>query len=527
MFIVLIIAQINNFMKIGIHVFFLFLIINLHLFAQDDDGAVRVEYEARADVFQLVPCGEKGVLMFYESAKQPDQSNKSWVFVFYDIKLNPLWSKEIPVLKELSYTDFYLNENELYLAFQNLAKSRSDEHNFQLVNIKLSNSGFEVKSTFIPDKAYLVDFEVKGKILTVGLNYFKDEALVIIKNLDNDEEKIVKFAGQPSFIKDLRIDSENKQIYVAINIYEERKKSAVYLNSYDFEGILKSSVLVAPTKESEKLLNAKLNILSANEIYILGSFNNQNGRFSKTEEASQGEESEGFYIAKIENGEQRFIRLHRLVDFKNITEILNNQQLSEASSLTKKNKKKAKESTLNYEFLVHDLVKNGDDFIMLAEAYFPEYHQVSTMSYDFYGRPMPYYYTVFDGYRYFNAFVASLNKEGDLAWTNGIKIWDVSSFFLQKKVEIFNDGDESVLFYNHDGKIVSKVVNGFQDIGDVEHTKIATQHSQDVQIDATQGMVRHWYGNFFLASGYQTLKNSNLGGGSKRRVFYFNKLVFN
>jgi hypothetical protein len=216
-----------------------------------------------------------------------------------------------------------------------------------------------------------------------------------------------------------------------------------------------------------------------------------------------------------------------LVDFKNITQILNNEQLAEVSSLNKKNKKKGSETNLNYEFLMHDLVKNGDDFVMLAEAYYPEYHQVSTMSYDFYGRPMPYYYTVFDGYRYFNAFVAGFNQQGDLLWSNGIKIWDVRSFLLQKKVEVYFDGEDAVLFYNHDGKIVSKAINGNEEIGDEEHTKIAMQFPGDVQMEASQGMIRQWYSNFFVAYGYQTLKNSALGGGSKRSVFYFNKVIFN
>ena len=514
-------------MKTGFRILLLSFFVVTRLFSQDDDGIVRVEFDARADVFQLVPCGEKGVLMFYESIKQVDQSNKSWVCLYYDINLNPLWSKEIPVLKDLSYIDFYVYENDVYLAFQNLTKSRIDEYNFQLVKINLFDSGFEIKSIFIPEKADLVNFEVTGNTFVGGFNYFRDEAIVIIKNLTNDEEKIVKFTGQPSFIKNIRFNPLAAQVYVAVNIYQERKQSAIYLNGYDFNGSLQTSILVTPARESEKLMNAQINFQSSDEIYILGSFNNLNGKLSKTDEASQGEESEGFYIAKIQNGEQKFIKLHRLVDFKNITQILNNEQLQSVNSDLKKSKKKGIESTLYYELLIHDLIKNGDDFVMLAEAYYPEYHQVSTMSYDFYGRPMPYYYTVFDGYRYFNAFVAGLNTSGDLTWSNGIKIWDVTSFNLQKKVEVFFDAGESVLFYNHEGKIVSKVMSGYEDIGEVEHTKIATRFPEDFQMEATQGMVKHWYGNFFVAYGYQTLKNNTLGGGSKRRVFYFNKVIFN
>lgn len=514
-------------MKIGLRLLLFGFFISVRLLSQDNDGPVRVEFEARAEVFHLVPCGEMGILMFYESVKQTDQNNKAWVCLFYDKSMKPQWSREIPVIKDLSYIDFYLTGNVVYLAFQNLTKTRADEYNFQLVKINLSSTEFKAQGIFIPEKADLANFEVSGNTFVGGFNYVKDEAIIIIKNLENEEEKVVKFAENPSFIKDLRIDPARQQVLVAINIYQERKQSALYLNHYDFGGNLQNSVLVSPARESEKLMNARLNFTSPTEIFILGSFNNLNGRLSKTDESSQGEESEGFYIAKIENGEQKFIRLHRLVDFKNITQILNNEQLAQVSSLTKKNKKKGNETNLNYEFLMHDLVKNGDDFVMLAEAYYPEYHQVSTMSYDFYGRPMPYYYTVFDGYRYFNAFVAGFNQQGDLLWSNGIKIWDVRSFLLQKKVEVYFDDEDAVLFYNHDGKIVSKAINGNEEIGDEEHTKIAMQFPGDVQMEASQGMIRHWYGNFFVAYGYQTLKNSALGGGSKRSVFYFNKVIFN
>jgi hypothetical protein len=284
--------------------------------------------------------------------------------------------------------------------------------------------------------------------------------------------------------------------------------------------------MVAPPGPMQKLLNAQLYLMSGVEIFVLGSFNNLNGKISPSEDASEGEISEGFYIAKMKGLSQEFIRFHNLLDFKNITTILNNEELSDVDDVMKKNQKKGRKKILNYNFLIHDLEKQGDNFVMLAEAYYPQYQQVSTMSYDFYGRPMPYYYTVFEGYRFFNAFVASFDIQGNLNWSNGIKIWETMTMRLYEKVDMFIDGSEVVLFYNNNGKIVSKVIDGYNDIGDTESTKILSQHNQDVLMETTSGAIRHWYGNNFLAYGYQTLKNNALGGGSKRHVFYFNKLVF-
>jgi hypothetical protein len=373
----------------------------------------------------------------------------------------------------------------------------------------------------------LVNFQVQDNLLVAGFNYEKEEALLLIRNLGTGEDKPTIFSGNPSFIKDVRFNPYSKEIVVALSVYPSRKNSSLYINTYDHNANLKSSVQIAPPRTSEKLLNAQLSFGSLFEIFVLGSFNNLNGSESSADETTPGEESEGFYIAKIESGEQKFIRLHELLNFRNITEILNNEELAQVRNLIDKEKKRGKKQTLNYKLLIHDLKHQDDSFVLLAEAYYPEYHQVSTMSYDFYGRPMPYYYSVFDGYRYFNAFVVNLDREGNLNWSNGIKIWDKRSMQLRKSVDIRQDSTGLAIFYNHDGKVISKVVDGYTQLGNVEKTRLGTLYTGDVQIESSNGMIRHWYGDYFLAYGYQTLRNNQLGGGSKRRVFYFNKLIFN
>lgn len=503
-----------------------FMISGQYLMSQNDAGSLRVEFTARAEVFDLIPCEEHGALMFYQSVKDIDDNIRAWIFIFYDKNLDAIWSKEIPVYKEFTYEGYYLDDEHLYLTFQKFEKAQRDEYNLQLLKIDVVTGDFEVQGIFIPEKASLVKFQVMDNLFIAGFNYPREEALLLIRNLATKADMPVLFKENPTYIEDVKFDTLNQNILLALNIYPSKKTSALYLNTYNQNSTLLNSVLIAPPLSSQKLINAQLSAFSSSEIYILGSFNNENGNTSSNEEEIPGETSEGFYMAKIENGEQKFIHFQKLLDFKNITQILNNEELAEVQNLKRKEKKKGKEQSLYYQFLIHDLKKEGDNFILLAEAYYPEYHQVSTMSYDFYGRPMPYYYSVFDGFRYFNAFVVNFDSEGNLNWSNGIKIWDKRTMHLQKSVEAWQDSTNLVIFYNHDGKIHSKVIDGYNQLGNVEKTRIATKYAGDVQIESSEGMIRHWYGNYFLAYGYQTLRNNQLGGGSKRRVFYFNKLVF-
>lgn len=499
----------------------------LLLHSQELTGPLRVELEARAEVFQLIPCGDDGVLVFYETINQIDEQNKAWFFVLYNTRLQPVWSTEIPVNMDFVFLDSNFDGNQLYLAYQKTTKARPDEYNFQVIALSIVDASTITYSMFIPEKAELITFSIADGRLIAGFNYFKEQALIVVKDLATGEEAVVNFAEKPTFIKDFKVQPNSGQVLVAMNIYLTRRESATYLNTYDFSGQLIKSIPLAPGKTSEKLVNAQIHFSTNDEIYVLGSFNNLNGKASKAEGTQQGEQSEGFYIAGITGAEQKFLRTHRLLDFKNITQILNNQQLVAAESVIKKQSKQGKEQSLNYDFLIHNLLVNNDEFIMVADAYYPEYRQISTMSYDFYGRPMPYYYTVFDGFRYFNAFVVSFAKDGSMNWSNGIKIWDVQSMRLSQCTAFHIDGSEMVLFYNNDGKIVSKVIEGYEDVGAVENMKIATRSQGDVQLETSQGMVSHWYDDFFLAYGYQTIRSTDSGSGSRRKVFYLNKIVFN
>jgi hypothetical protein len=507
----------------------IFLILIFHpllLMSQKVENPLRVEFSARAEVFEVVTAGDEGALLFYESNQELDENTKAWVFVFYDKALNPLWSKEIPLFKDFGYELSQCSDGRIYLTFRKVNKPSHEEYNFQILTLDIENGDFQTDNLFIPLDASLVNFQVFDNFFAAGFNYPREKAILVIYDFKTKQHHHNQFTEQPTFIKDLKINSFSKDIYISLNVYTSRRNSSLYVNSYDFDGALKNSQQVTPLMTTEKLMNGQISFFSSNEFFILGSFNNLNGSSSTRNETDMGEQSEGFYIARFEGTEQKFIQLHKLLDFKNITEILNNEQLAAVRNLLRKEKKRGKEQSLYYDFLIHELQKNGDNFLMLAEAFYPQYHQVSTITYDFYGRPMPYYYTIFEGYKFFNAFVVEFDSDGNLIFSNGMKIWEMLSMRLRKNVGMFPDGSELAMFYNHQGAIVSTVIDGYDQIGTEERTRIASKNPGDTPIESKNGRIVHWYDNKFLAFGYQTLRNNSIPGGSRRKVFYMNKMAF-
>ena len=66
---------------------------------------LRVEINAKSDdeTYKLIPCGEKGVILFYKSIEIVDQEKVKWYFSFYSKDLQLLWTKSIGLVNALEY----------------------------------------------------------------------------------------------------------------------------------------------------------------------------------------------------------------------------------------------------------------------------------------------------------------------------------------------------------------------------------------------------------------------------------------
>jgi cysteine desulfurase len=175
--------------------------------AQSNSGPVRVELEARAQVFNLVPCNDKGIMVFYETINQPDQQNKTWFFILHNTALETIWTREISINVDFVFQSSFIDNENLFLVFQKSTKAKTDSHFFQLLNLNLQNGESVTYSIPMPANSDIVTFEIFSNHLILGLNHGKERATLLIKDLSTGDESTVKFNDQSTFIKDLKIDA--------------------------------------------------------------------------------------------------------------------------------------------------------------------------------------------------------------------------------------------------------------------------------------------------------------------------------
>jgi hypothetical protein len=178
-----------------------------------------------------------------------------------------------------------------------------------------------------------------------------------------------------------------------------------------------------------------------------------------------------------------------------------------------------------FHFYNPQVFRKKDQYIFSVELYKPYYRTETRMDYDYYGRPMPYTYNVFEGYVFYDLIVAGLSPEGELIWNNDFQMQNLKSFTLSPNVTIFEDDDYISMAYVNEGKIHLQTIEGPVDIGH-EEVAIETNLSKDRIDHDANNFIQHWYGDYFLIYGYQKLKNRTLEDKSTRTVFYANKVAY-
>ena len=176
--------------------------------------------------------------------------------------------------------------------------------------------------------------------------------------------------------------------------------------------------------------------------------------------------------------------------------------------------------------LLHDVVFYNGNYVLLSEAYYPEYRTVTNMYYDYYGRPIPQTYTVFDGYNYISGIAAAFSPDGEIIWDDGIEIRDVLTFNLARYMESYVSGGELAFFYSSQKRLYYKISGGPDSDNTLQNISIESTYKGDKVTEDLGSKMVHWYNNYFICYGYQKIKNNRVSGG-KRTIFYFNKLAFN
>jgi hypothetical protein len=470
------------------------------------DLPLRVELELAKDAedYNCAAIGKNGVVVFYEgNLISPDSTD--WYFISYDTNLNKNNNYAIPMPVNLRLVNSFYTEEHLYILFQQYEQKK------------------------VLPKTFMVDFDVsEKKIASYEIVSLHDQNIFDLKVVENNilifsnentsnyiyvyevENKLLtspQFTdGKITSVEFCEIDTFQHVLYWGIVATNTAKISSLTLFITDYKGKIIRNINF-PSYSGYYYNSARMALADSAHAIIIGTYKNEKDKYS-------GNSNSGVYtIPFIGN---------RMGD----PQFYNYSAIKSKDSL---NLVKIKEKNLNLQVLIGPVFHNDKQFAFVTELFYPEYNYNSSNntfdSYNYGSTYMPAS-TSFAGYRYINAFITTFDKNGNLLWDNYLPFSNILTFRLAQRVSVFFIDQDAVIYYPYNSYLTSTMVNGYEIKEPLTTIELESRNKRDNVDYSRNPRIENWYGNYFLFSGYQFIKNNSQSAKSKRYVFFLNKLLY-
>jgi hypothetical protein len=492
------------------------------------DKPLRLEIPAVSDneTYRIIPCASDGILLFYRSNETSGDNKVKWYFTFYDKNLQPVWTKPVPLIAGLDYAGCDPGNDTLSLFFQTPETDKNIVPVFHVLRVLLKKSAFILNNGALPVHGSMAVFCVDKQQCFAGINVRNEQAQLMMLDLPTGRQDFVPVTGgtQTSFVA-LQADPSDMSLTAVVRKQLTKRFWDNYFVRMNPDGTLIGETLITTLTPERQLAESRICSISANEKLVAGSYVLTS---SVTDQQNQkgAAKSTGFFTAPFSGLAQQSGKFNNFLDLKSADNFLSERDLIALRKKSAKKNRVATENSTDLNLLVHDIIRKDDQFILLGETYYLQYHTESFTDFDFYGRPYTNSYSVFDGFRFTNAIVAAYDAGGNLLWDNSMEIRNLLSQNLDLKVCLLFSGDNEVLAYLSDGKIGYKIIKGGTTVEKTDYTDVDLSLPEDRLINETRSRMVHWYDNYFLCFGYQEIKNLSYTGNATKLVFYCNKVRF-
>lgn len=502
-------------------------------------NAQRIEYDLdEGESHKLITMGDQGALVFYDTGEKSSSGKEQWKFDRLDQNLKTSESNIVEIDKKFSFEKYYENDGTIYLLFAN----STGKYDYEIVQYGIDKGGISKSHHQIDKHVAILDFIVTdgvaylgGSTILTGMKRFgklccnmatcfipyfikgriADNKPILAKiNLSNNHQEMLspeELKGQ-AIVSSLNKNSLDNN-FTSMFIHSPKKKIInLNLEEYNRNGKLIRKSSIKPGNENNILLMGKPMQVSEDKNIVIGTYTDKKRRAKfavNNYGAFYGVRTTGLYFTTLNNGKQGSLKYHPFSDFSSSKYFDNSYN--------------------NYTLLFHDIMVNDDEYIIVAEAFYPEYDTERITTYYSDGRaPTTTYKQVFVGFRWTHAFVAGFDHTGHLKWDHIFPVYSSLSKVIKERVHIAkHDKGRLTLIYTHNNNIKSKKIVGAKVIKDTDIAEISSSYDADNVKWTNEEEVEHWYDDYMIASGAAKVKNKEMERGDKRRkVFYINKISY-
>lgn len=454
----------------------------------------RIEFEVTDDskylYSKIYPFGAAGLIIYKKENK-----NNIYKLEHYNTDFNPSFQKEFELPKGFALTKIFTNTEYLYQLYEDL------NENFVLYRFNASDLSFNKAIGSLPQKSTLVAMAASGDFAYITLNS-KEGPLILKVNNESGNSEIIPISAPAFTTEDLSVSSieviestgDLLIYYTAIN----KNENNFYVMHVGLNGKINSTINLTAIV-GFRITGISANQLSEDKFIFTGTY--------MTNVAT----SDGIYICKTNGYDIDFIERYKLSELENFFSYL---PTPEEQKVAKKNGVSGVNNAADWYFMAdHTIIKVGDNYLKIAEAYYPTYSVDPTLS--------------FSGFKYTHVLLSMFDNLGKKLWDRTFKMeTSYNPLEVIKFISVKIVNDEINLLFSGKDDIFSIAYNleGDQLRTDKAPLKVDKENSY---IEDPFNKITFWYDFNFIAYGYQTFRDDNQYPGSKKRtVFFINKITY-
>ncbi len=501
--------------------------------AQED--AVRAELPvAEGDSpFEVITLGQMGVLVVmrqneiasFESNRRGEQPWRSiW---FYDENLRQRWRADIEVSSAYRYLGHRAEADSVRFVLAALPEKADKKETpvFLELAVCMADGRYRLREHSL-ETASLQKASVAG-IRPAGRYWYflavqKSEYFYGRFDADNDTLYRYPIASAKDFdCCDWQADSLGNACF----LFRDAKVESpdLFYAEYTATGEERHRARIQTPRNDIRLTDACLIRTGENKAVVGGSWNLVRGK-QTVSPYDRGTETMGLFALLYEDGEVRNFWMQAYLDYPFLDTLLGGKEKYRFTQA----RQKANGRVIMPDYLCRLYFKPfGNGFSLTGEIYDRVVTTTTEVSYDFYGRMMPYTRVNFDGFRYQNAFFSVFDSMGGNICNS---VFDIEHDELYEALSPFtvaveNTAGALLYGYINKGSVYYRNTHSADGIGAIHSFRLSPLLSGDRMQKTWKEGLSEWYPGCILAYGYQQILNSRRKGKGRQSVFYMNKIM--
>jgi hypothetical protein len=490
-------------MKIKLFVFFVF-----STFFGFSQNLLNIPVSGNSSQVRAVNLKENGIMVLDKASDGVLNIQK------IDTALNVVWETQTDIPNKANFIDDYYDGKFLYIILE-----PKNAKSFVILKISTAFSAYQKFEFPLTNNFQYGYFAANDQVICLGGSVKSEPFIAILETAGGAAPKFIS-GNAKGTIELQSIDLVDDRILTTF-INTQKRTNQIILREYDYNGkVLLNKNIVS--ENNYKFLSARY-FDSGEKRLLVGNYG-----IGKT--PSDGFHStQGIFVTDADRSKTKY---YSFDIFKNLFGFLNDRQKGRLEKQVKKKKDKGSEYSFDYRLFITGLQAKGNQTLIVGEVFQPEFRNrnfsgmygMYPYSSMYWGRPLMYNYywmnspfygynyrnsQIFDGFKYLEGVIFSIDDEGNLAWDNSFPYKNLKYYDLASHLKVSNVQDNTMAMYSNSSKLNVSEVNV---VGQAVNKREFDPESLDLQFRNKKSEFtnfEHWYGDVYFNWGVQKSGGSN------------------